>query len=383
MATGADWAEGYARQADADFTKLSARRAIGQQSMGMSILGLDMNLFLATRRQTEAKEDHLTEFLAAILQSDRTFRASYAALVLGAFAARNSWDPPEIVGITTQQSYDEQRCRPDLELTLRDKKIIACEHKIEAAETLQEDLNSGDVVGQLDRYLQLPIDGVAYFRSSWLSPADHVLNHPKYIRPRRREHFLWSDLYPILASGMTDIARWVKEGFEVLGYTPPHPFIGDLADPDDESRRRNRQNFAKLWLKTSSALREMGWSVTADGISELYLRSHPRSTAQFIFITPQYEGGRTLLIRFTPSVAGATREIDGRLRSLVEATPSRATVRCSSVLRKEGPCAVVEVGIPLNELLGASTTVEEIENKLHSHVVPLVKAIDAPSMGLG
>src|SRR6185295_19965327 len=92
-----------------------------------------MNLFLSTRRLTSAKEDHLTEFLAAALEADRAFRDAYALLTNPCTMATS----------------------------------FACEHKIEASEAIGEEAGEGRAVRrQLERYRKLPIDGLAYLRSS-------------------------------------------------------------------------------------------------------------------------------------------------------------------------------------------------------------------------
>ncbi len=95
-----------------------------------------MNLFLSTRSTANSQENHLTEFLAAALDSDRAFRDAYASVVLRNHADRRGWANVEIVGVTTQKSYPDTGCCPDLVLTLKAGQIVACEHKIEAPETL-------------------------------------------------------------------------------------------------------------------------------------------------------------------------------------------------------------------------------------------------------
>jgi hypothetical protein len=52
-----------------------------------------MNLFWETRRLTQAREDHLTCFIAAALEVDTAFRTAYESLVLR---------PLAIAGVTPQ-----------------------------------------------------------------------------------------------------------------------------------------------------------------------------------------------------------------------------------------------------------------------------------------
>jgi hypothetical protein len=335
-----------------------------------------VNLFLSTRRLTSSKEDHLTEFLAAALQSDSSIRDAYGSLVLGAYAAKAGWAAPQILEVQTQRNFTGTGCCPDLTLTLRDGHVIASEHKIEAPETAGEESDDKEAVLQLERYLRLPVDGVAYFRSTWSPPASSVLEDPKYIKPRAREHFLWSDLYPVLQARTTDLGRWLLEAFEFLGYTPPHPEIGDLGDPDPTIRAAHWENFAKLWQDTRSALRERGWKVTAGSVCQLYLQSHASSVAEQVFVSPMSNGGRILTVRVTPRDECAVPDIMARFRHLIEALGLGVELEDKSVRRVSGHRAVIDVAIALRKLLPEHATAEELERKLLSYVVPLVDAID-------
>ncbi|MHB8837720.1 MAG: hypothetical protein ACYC7F_02070, partial [Gemmatimonadaceae bacterium] len=149
-----------------------------------------MNLFLQTRSLTQRAEDHLTCFVAAALETDSQFRAAYGAVILSPLATPSS--PATIAGIATQVSYDGYDCRPDMELRLSDGRVVLCEHKLEAAET-EAASQTGEPLGQLERYLALPVDAVAYFRISMVSLTAAVLAHPRYLRPANgNAHFLGS-----------------------------------------------------------------------------------------------------------------------------------------------------------------------------------------------
>ena len=91
-----------------------------------------------------------------------------------------------ILSVETQVRYPDAGCRPDIRLTLANGRIILCENKIEAIETAGKD----ETKRQIDRYLELPVDGVVYIRGSWDPPAKKVIENPKYTRPSIREHFL-------------------------------------------------------------------------------------------------------------------------------------------------------------------------------------------------
>jgi hypothetical protein len=335
-----------------------------------------MNLFLSTRRLTDRKEDHLTEFLAAGLELDSAFRDAWSSLVLHPYAARNRWDSPRIAEVSTQCTYADAGCRPDLVLKLRDSHVIACEHKIEAPETLGKEGTNREGIEQLERYLELPIHGLAYFRWSWLPPSDVVLRHSKYIRPSNREHFLWSDLYSALQQATTETIRWLCEGFQHLGFTPPHPAIGELSDSDLTVRAANRENFAKFWQSARSALHEMGWKVTTGSSCELYLGQNERSVAEWIYVSPLRNNGRLLLIRVTPRDSHDRAQLADRLAKAAERISVPVELERLCVPRVEGKRDVVDLAISLADLLSECTTTEAIERKLSAYVLPLICAIE-------
>ena len=147
-----------------------------------------MNLFWETRQLTQAREDHLTCFLAAALEADAAFRTAYESSVLARLATRGVI--PQIASVQTQIPFPEQRCRPDMMLVLADGRHVLCEHKIDAPEGLQP-APEGDPVMQLERYLELPgVHAVAYFRPALSAPAQGVLSHERYLRPDTAPHFL-------------------------------------------------------------------------------------------------------------------------------------------------------------------------------------------------
>ena len=93
------------------------------------------NLFLNTRKLTSSKEDHLTEFLAALITMSEPFNVEFSQLLLGEYATQNGWEDPIIASVETQVSYPGTNCCPDMRFTLGDGHVILCENKIEAPET--------------------------------------------------------------------------------------------------------------------------------------------------------------------------------------------------------------------------------------------------------
>lgn len=308
-----------------------------------------MNLFLETRRLTSAREDHLTEFVSAALAVDQRFREEYTKVVLRGFAEDHGWPAPVIESTSTQVMYPEARCRPDLLLKLASGHQVICEHKLDASETELSSEDDAEVLGQLRRYLTLEVDGVAYFRAGWSPPDDEVVTHPRYIRPKQREHFLWEDLYESICAGRHEICQWLREGFEHLGLTPPHGVLGDLSGASEEVVE-NQKNFAKLWGLTRSRCRQLGWKVEAGSRCELYLRHGPCSIADLVYISPLHNRSRTLLIRVVP---GEEEDPEALLERVRDATVSarvlpEVTMRST---RAGGKRPVVDVTVPLFEFL--------------------------------
>lgn len=329
-----------------------------------------MNLFCSTRALTSSREDHLTEFFAAALDTSATFREAYCKLILERYAQKNGWGTVSIVDVETQVSFPGTTCQPDMLLKLSNGKHVACEHKLDALETQGPD---SDPRGQLLRYLDLPIEGLVYVRSLWKAPDPEVLSHQKYVRPRFREHFLWRDFYPLLEGENNPILKWLREGFERLGFTPPHPSIGEMSGPDMELNREHRRNFAKLWARTRSRALELGWEVRADSIVELYLTGNASSIADWIFISPAKSD--RFLVRVTPRFR-TFAQVKAALSQAARLIQTPTEVIQTEVTRKEGKVQVVDVTTSLFEILGQEDlTVTEMESRLLGFVSPWLQSL--------
>lgn len=331
-----------------------------------------MNLFWSTRALTDAREDHLTEFFAAALDVCPVFRAAYYSLVIAPFAKANGWSATGIARVETQVSFAGTTCCPDVLFHLTDGKIIACEHKLEAPETPGPER---DQRPQLERYLDLRIDGLVYARNGYKPPSQQIINHAKYIRPVDREHFIWRDFYPLLSVEQHVLLAWIREGFDLLGFTPPHPSIGEMSGPDDATKRANRENFAKLWGRTRSFATSLGWKVGAGYIVELYLSENPSSIASWVFISPAKCD--RFLFRVTPK----EETLDTAKTALETAIPSlraRTELVVCQVPREKGKVTVIDITSSLHELLGtAPLTTDAIESRLLEFTSPLLNALQS------
>lgn len=329
-----------------------------------------MNLFWETRKlASQAREDHLTCFIAAALDVDETFRGAYEALVLGQLAVGGV--PPQIAVVEIQVSFAEQRCCPDMMLTLADGRRVLCEHKIDAPET-QQTKADGETVKQLERYLALPdIAGLAYFRSAATTMADEVLTHALYLHPQTGSHFLWRDLYGPLTLGTSDVAHWLRDGFERLGFTPPVPHIGELWPGDSELVRQNQANFGKLWYRTRAHF-EAQWKVHQDQRGcELYLQPKDSGLVSQVYISPIAQGGSLLRVRVT--VGESALEVARRRLDQVAGTLPVAP-EVTSGHRRDGSW-FVDLLAPLRLILGDVADATAQETRLFEQVVPAVDAL--------
>ena len=156
-----------------------------------------------------------------------------------------------------------------------------CEHKLEAPETAHVEKETQKLRKQLERYLELPVVGVAYFRPTLKTMSREIVAHDHYMSPDGRQHFLWRDLYGPLSKGEHVITRSLLKGFRRLGFTPPLPHVGELWGESDEATESQR-NFGKLWNSTRGHAND-AWTVTTDSRAGvyLYLRKHGGSAPEF------------------------------------------------------------------------------------------------------
>ena len=175
-------------------------------------------------------------------------------------------------------------------------------------------------------------------------PGDAVLTHPKYIRPPNQQHFLWRDFYPLMEVSTSRYTAWLRESFDREGFTPPHPFIGELTS------REARTNFAKYWLPVRTLAHELGWKVTTGSLVELYLELGGATPATTVWINPTES---QLLFRVTPTNQTDTEELQRCLHGVATTLGLKDAVERRIVPRSKGKVSVVDVIAPLRHVLGS------------------------------
>ena len=328
-----------------------------------------MNLFWETRALTSGREDHLTCFVAAAIESDAAFSAAYSELVLSKLAVDGR--PPSIFAVETQVLFDEQRSVPDMLLHLEDGRSVLVEHKLDAPETKQV-TSDGKTVRQLERYLRIPgIAGLAYFRSLPAPLAPDVIEHQSYLRPSIGAHFLWRDLYEPLERGSGPLARWMVQGFDHLGFTPPSPHIGELRPHSDPQVVENQRNFAKLWQPAWAHL-EPRYKPEYGSRCELYLTPRGDGVVKAGYVSPLAQGGSLLRTRVDIDEADLTA-VRAQIEDIATGLPLRPDLK---VVHKPGVRTYIDLLVPLRLLFRDVGTVVEQEQRLYDQVVPVFDTLD-------
>lgn len=319
------------------------------------------NLFLNTRSLTSSKEDHLTEFLAALITMNETFNLEFSWLLLGEYAQRRGWADPVIASVETQVSYPGTNCCPDMRLTLEDGHVILCENKIEAPETTG---SSSDPRGQLLRYLDLPCDGLAYIRATpSCTLASEVANHPAFVT-RNGHHFLWRDIYPLLVANANPLVAAVRKGFEVMGFVPPLPAVGTLSDFNSSEDEKNRSSFKELWQLAADYGRQRGWKVETNKNAELYYSPDSDCPLYQVFVSPSK--AERFLIRLTLREGVDAARMVEKMESVETSVPFEVVVYQRKTPRNGGQVVedVIDITSSLSNVIGETEDRELIKVRL-------------------
>lgn len=324
-----------------------------------------MTAWQETRPLTPADEDLLTDALGEALETDVAFRGAYEEVLLAPLSTGNR---PRITSVRSQVHFPDHGSRPDLLLGLDDGRRMACEHKIKAPETVGSGAD-GRVAKQLERYLGLPgVDAVTYFRPTWREPLDAILAHPRYLHPAGHPHYLWRHLHDALRQGETDVCRWLLEGFDLLGFTPPRPQVGPLRSQVD------KENFGKLWDALVERL-FADWRREHGTLSTLYLTPRMPSPIRYVFLDARVDGGRSLRMRIRLNEVpdgewmATLRE---RVADVAGDLPAPASVRLQRL--SDGDTAV-DVTAALSEALGSEDSAVAQQAGLLREVKPIADAL--------
>lgn len=209
---------------------------------------------IATRQDAEVRENFFSECLAGVLNADERFARSFAREINGG--------KDRIAGTSISRSTVRvapqfsclskgRRCFVDLRLDIGARVSIGIETKLDASEGVH---SSGDK--QLAKYLAIPsLTHVAYITSYEVGVEQRVLAaRQRYLRPKGRQHFLWSDIYPlVLEASKRRTAPHMGQAlvglFHARHLEPTHPDLPNLETPE------GRAEFRNLWGATTRMLK--------------------------------------------------------------------------------------------------------------------------------
>jgi hypothetical protein len=136
---------------------------------------------------------------------------------------------------------------PDMLLTTSGWRLIF-EHKLGSPMNTQ----------QLESYLSLAATlgkdtKLAFMSRDPWTVAPTVLSNPLYMRPHDHDHFLWTDIYPLVAACRSHAATDFEQYLARLGLRPEN--WGGIGDPFAAARPQITQ----VMVDASARLRRLGW----------------------------------------------------------------------------------------------------------------------------
>lgn len=208
---------------------------------------------VARREDAAIRENFFSECVAGALNADLSLARDFARVLNGGRdrIGRTSIARAD-VKVTSQFSCTsrQRQCYVDMRVDVGDEVSIGVEVKLDAPEGA---LLSGD--RQLKKYLQIPrLTHVAYITGYNTSVEPSVLkSRLRYLKPHGRDHFLWSDFYPLIAHAAKrriapELHAPLLALFHARHLEPAHPDLPDLSIPE------GRAAFRPLWSRTRQAL---------------------------------------------------------------------------------------------------------------------------------
>ena len=214
------------------------------------------------------RENFFTAALIGVLNEDQIFARAFVQRLCG---ERKRFGPHSIahskislqprIARTASVNGQQLRCYPDLTLVIDSgagrPKRLQVEVKLGAPE--------GKRLGgpsQLAKYLALGSkDHLAYIRGYPQRVENSVLQHRLYRRPaNRREHFLWSDFFPLVEEGSRRLRtgalhRGLLGLMKAQGFAPLDTRLPDLYGPHSKKAERI---FQPLWNSLHGVLTAEG-----------------------------------------------------------------------------------------------------------------------------
>jgi len=323
------------------------------------------DFFVKLMRYSNEKENTFTECLAEALRSDPALCKRF----LGELAAAERGDrrPAGIRAVGTQVPFPPGSC---VDMVIRTAGMsIGVEHKLWSPEGR----------GQLAKYLQLPLDRIAFVTAYEAPGLDDVKDHPAYLRPRSgRLHFMWHDFQPGVEESASassgTLTRALLALFRHLGFESPPDTIPDLWALDAQAQRGNRLQFARLWEKAEAGLRARGWRrLRRARLAGLTYRADESASVERVWLDPTTIRG-SLRIRLSPRRGLSADQIASRVERASVSFREHLVITQEGASRASGRAVVVDVLVSLPTLLGDLTGAEPIAQRLGDYTLAIIDA---------
>jgi hypothetical protein len=261
-----------------------------------------------------------------------------------------------------------------MRLTLADGHVILCEQR---SETSADNSPRREDELHLLECLESSADAVVCVRPTWHPLLPEILAHPKYLRPEEGDHFLWRDFYPLLRAAESNLAAWLTEGFDLLGFAPPSPQVSDFSADMGQQGTDLSDSLSHLWGETRRWAEDQGWRTKAGSRVELQLFDNDASKVSSVFVTLVTVD--RFVIRATPrSVADAEVVLES-FRAVARSCMIPVQVESTQVPGTDGPTLAVKVRTRLRDVLGQDlSNPEQIEGRLRAYVTLFLARLSEP-----
>lgn len=332
-----------------------------------------------SRRDADVVENFLTECFAAALTEDQVFaKAAVAQLVGGRSIASVEIRSATVTAYTQVHIARGAILDVLVEVASPDRRRvarIALENKLEAGLGLR----------QLSKYLRQPmLDGVALVGRHVLPIPQVVLHHHKYLRPRRRTHFLWPDLHPFIerrakTPGAPALTRSLAGLYQFLRFEPPPKAIGDLRHREDRPLRRS---FARRWDETKAALAKLGWETGAGSIAQLYINRTRGSGRLWWVLADPLAPDHCLRVRLNFDSERTLKQVQRELQTSRFPFRRDTFIKVRTVRRADDKAfPVLDLEVPLRTLFPPGTEKAGHGGHLARYVLGIIRRADHRKAG--
>lgn len=332
---------------------------------------------VAKREDAHIRENFFSECVAGVLNADLELARAFArTLNRGRDRIGGTSISRSDVRVIPQFFCLSQarRCYVDLRLEIG-KQAIGIEVKLDAPEG---SLPSGD--RQIEKYLQIrQLTHVAYITGYHTDVEPSVKRRrTRYLKPLDRDHFLWSDIYPIVLAASRrrtapQLHQALLELFHARHLEPSHPELPDLSTVE------GRREFRSFWLLTRKRLGRRYDVVAPTRINATtYAWSYDNSNAWKIALEPAFNPGLLKIWLYMRSRSAQDESLrnlrslfNKDVRALRGATAER---RVGTGIAKAG----IAVWLPYRFIFPRTSSLGSKQERLAEVIDRIVVAVNGP-----